>query len=655
MKKTVTAGFFILFLVLIPMVSVAQQGQPMQPEQPAMVNQQQQPEPQRLAEPPQQQPKPVLVGRISEVVGPLVRYVPDINDWSATEKDNPFGVKDALSTGESAKAEFLFPNNTLIRIGSTTQIQLVRLDVETIEADVSSGTARFYNKGTTIVKCTVPIGYVLAESGTVFDVIVGTASVEVVAIKGQVSFIHTGLGNSKYDVIAGSGSIVADSAEVTAGTVSINPDWVAWNDQRDNLWTTRQAKTTESAKYVPQGMQQESYVLAENGRWENVVYEGQPRSLWRPTVVAASWSPFTNGRWVSYYGDQVWVPNEPFGYVTHHYGNWVMVDSCNCWYWAPPVTQYVATGPYLPIEYAWYPGRVSWVSTDVSVGWVPLHYSDPYYSPYWDSYYTYYGYDHHDHHDHHEHYNNYYGGDYTNINVNVNNLHYGDHAVVVSKANLYTSHDGYNNVRMNVRRQDLGSYHSQGRLNHDVVKNTGREGYQFSSKPAHFKPDQSANTRIKQNQMASRVRQGDNAKGYRNTMQQAKSGKMSSGPARSFQSVNRPQQGQHQQMQQNRPQPFQQKQQQMQQNKPQFQQKQQGQQPLQQNRPQPFQQKQQQMQQNKPQLQQKQQRQQQQQQRQPQQQKRQQIQQNKPQLQQKQQKQQSQPAKNLNNKDKKIQ
>lgn len=138
----------------------------------------------------------------------------------------------------------------------------------------------------------------------------------------------------------------------------------------DNKWSGRLAKNTESAKYVPQGLQQESYALEENGKWENVNYEGQTRCLWRPTVVDASWSPFTNGRWVSYYGDQVWVPYESFGYVTHHYGNWVWVDASNSWYWAPPVATYVATGPYLPVEYAWYPGEYpGFTLTNMSAGY----------------------------------------------------------------------------------------------------------------------------------------------------------------------------------------------------------------------------------------------------------------------------------------------
>jgi len=505
--------------------------QPQQPPAPV-----QQAEPQNLPAQPQQQQKPVIVGRISEVEGQLLRYVTDTSDWAATEKDNPAGVKDAFYSGESAKAEFIFPNNTVARIGGNTQIQLIKLDTDTIEADVASGTARFYNNGSAVIKCTTPIGYVLADTVTTFDVTVGESSAEITAISGKVYFIHTGMGNSRYDVIAGSRSIVADSSQVTAGTGKSTADWAAWNDQMDNKWSSRLAKNTESAKYVPQGLQQESYALEENGKWENVDYEGQTRHLWRPIAVDASWSPFTNGRWVSYYGDQVWVPYESFGYVTHHYGNWVWVDASNGWYWAPPVAYYAATGPYLPIEYAWYPGRVSWVYTDEYVGWVPLHYRDPYYSPYWDHYYHYYG---APYYGYHGYYHNYYGANYTHVNININNLRYGNRAVVIGRNNLYRTFGGYHNARLNVNQQALHNFHTANHLNNTMVKGFGKERNQFSSKPVAFKPNQSVNSRIRQNQMSARFKQGDSAQKFRNTVQHAKPGQLSTGQPKSVQVGNK--------------------------------------------------------------------------------------------------------------------
>lgn len=166
----------------VPPASVEQQRQVAPQQPPAPVQQAAQ---QNLPAQPQQQQKPVIVGRISEVEGQLLRYVTDTSDWASTEKDNPAGVKDAFYSGESAKAEFIFPNNTVTRICGNTQIQLIKLDTETIEADVASGTARFYNNGSAVIKCTTPIGYVLADTVTTFDVTVGESSAEITAISGK--------------------------------------------------------------------------------------------------------------------------------------------------------------------------------------------------------------------------------------------------------------------------------------------------------------------------------------------------------------------------------------------------------------------------------------------------------------------------------------
>jgi hypothetical protein len=46
-------------------------------------------------------------------------------------------------------------------------------------------------------------------------------------------------------------------------------------------------------------------------------------------VCAAGWLPFTVGRWSVWFGDHSWIPYEPFGYITHHYGKGIFV--CGFW------------------------------------------------------------------------------------------------------------------------------------------------------------------------------------------------------------------------------------------------------------------------------------------------------------------------------------
>lgn len=166
----------------------------------------------------------MLVGRISYVEGDLLRYVPEEKDWEATVEDAPFGLDDALYSAENAKAEFIMPNGTWIRMDGVTQIQLLALNDKVTEVDVASGVARFYNNGTgDVVKATTPFGYVVAPAGSSFDLYVGDSSVEVIPLRGRVDFIHEA-DNTRYDV-SGSSSLIADSRDVSSGQGVVDADW----------------------------------------------------------------------------------------------------------------------------------------------------------------------------------------------------------------------------------------------------------------------------------------------------------------------------------------------------------------------------------------------------------------------------------------------
>ena len=88
----------------------------------------------------------VVVGRVYQIEGDLLGYVPDENDWVALVKDAPFGAGDTLYSGSTGRAELIVPNGTWIRTGNSTQIQFIDLDTDLSETDVASGVARFYNK-----------------------------------------------------------------------------------------------------------------------------------------------------------------------------------------------------------------------------------------------------------------------------------------------------------------------------------------------------------------------------------------------------------------------------------------------------------------------------------------------------------------------------
>ena len=185
---------------------------------------------------------------------------------------------------------------------------------------------------------------------------------------------------NKYRVKGGAPSLIAESGRVVTGKGAIDPRWRSWNAERDQMYARLQERSTESVRYLPPNLDYQAPVLEEHGRWERVSYQGDYYHFWRPVYVAADWGPFTAGRWTVWYDDPCWIPAEPFGYLTHHYGNWILVRGV--WYWAPPVVRVKAHGhPFrlFPVPFAWYPGRVVWVHHSPFIGWVPLAPHEPYY------------------------------------------------------------------------------------------------------------------------------------------------------------------------------------------------------------------------------------------------------------------------------------
>jgi len=427
----------------------------------------------------------MVVGRIFYIEGDLLRYVPAEKDWVAVVRDAPFGTEDTLYSGSRGLAELIVPNGTWIRIGSSTQIQFIALDTDLAEMDVASGVARFYNKSSdTVIKATSPFGYVLAYPGTVFDFYVGENSVEVVAVRGKVSFVHSAT-EAKYDAAAGSPSILADQQQVSSGEGTVDPDWNRWNTVRENFWASKARMRGRSVEYLPPNLGDESYALDENGSWESVPYEGTSRWFWRPRV-AVGWSPFTVGRWTDWYGDQTWIPAEPFGYVTHHYGNWVYVR--NYWYWAPPVVSVRVGFPLLDVGFYWYPGRVSWIHTGTYVGWVPLAPRETYYCyrPW--------------------------GGPHvvvvnnvniTQININVRNYAYVNRAIVVNQNNFYGVNN-YTKVRVtNINPTTIiNNYRAAPVVNNAVINNytTIKQRYNYTTVKVNEKPHNAVINRIQQNE-----------------------------------------------------------------------------------------------------------------------------------------------------------
>ena len=101
--------------------------------------------------------------------------------------------------------------------------------------------------------------------------------------------------------------------------------------------------------------------LEQHGQWFEYENYGP---VWQPSRVGEDWRPYTDGRWVPTRQGYVFESQEPWGWATYHYGNWMPTAGYG-WVWVPGRT--------------WYPSTVEWrtsrqnVPVNASyVGWAPI-------------------------------------------------------------------------------------------------------------------------------------------------------------------------------------------------------------------------------------------------------------------------------------------
>jgi hypothetical protein len=347
---------------------------------------------------------------------------------------------------------------------------------------VAAGIARFINRGPgAVVKATTPFGYAIGAPDSIFDVYAGEESVEVVAIKGKVEFVHD-LDGAKYNVIPRSLSILADNRQAAAGDGKVDSAWDDWNISRDSILTRSIETRGESINYLPEGIREDAAVLDENGRWERVYYEGEYREAWRPTSVEEGWAPYTVGHWTDWYGDYTWVPCESFGYVTHHYGYWFRAS--DCWYWAPPVVSNGWGSPYWGIGFGWYPGRVGWIYSDAAVGWFPLLPWEPFYAFNWWGPWGF---------------TVYQPG---LIGVDFHRYANWDRAVIVNQGDFHDT-NSYSRTRLtNLDGRAISSdFRASPVVSSNLLRNAGDPGrrFNYTNAASHFQPSPDVSSRVAQN------------------------------------------------------------------------------------------------------------------------------------------------------------
>jgi hypothetical protein len=325
---------------------------------------------------------PGRVGRVADLQGEVAWFDHEAGAWTDAVRNYPLTQGDRLATGSGARAE-LRVGSTVLRLGASTELEVLRLDDERMVFQLHAGSAALRVR---TIELAEEIEFVTAEARLVplraghyrldrIDDSTGAGAWrgqwQVLGLEGLV--IEPGEYAELWRQAAGRSAGTSDAPRPTvlrhrlkSPPADIFAAWVQRADENE----TRSAATRHVSPEMT-GAEE----LERHGRWDRHPSYG---AVWIPVGVASTWAPYRYGRWthVSPWG-WTWVDDAPWGFAPFHYGRWVHWHGR--WAWAPG--HYVARPVYSPGLVAWVGGSRWGVSVQVGapvVGWVPLAPNDWY-------------------------------------------------------------------------------------------------------------------------------------------------------------------------------------------------------------------------------------------------------------------------------------
>jgi len=124
-----------------------------------------------------------------------------------------------------------------------------------------------------------------------------------------------------------------------------------WNQDRTSIVHRPYAR-----RYLPNELEDFEGELDEYGDWR---YTDEFGYVWMPSAMESGWRPYSWGRWLWLNSSWCWLPYEPWGWSTFHYGYWHWGTGMG-WYWIP--------------HNVWGPAWVNWWWDPWYYGWAPMSY-----------------------------------------------------------------------------------------------------------------------------------------------------------------------------------------------------------------------------------------------------------------------------------------
>jgi hypothetical protein len=296
----------------------------------------------------------------------------DPDEWQDLDVNVPMSTGDRIYTGESGRLELQLGAGNAARLDARTDLTALNLTQDAKQLSVGGGTASFQILSLgdmETFEVDTPNAAVTFERAGEYRIDVG-----------EEGTTRIGVLRGRATVAAGGGEVVLDPGEemdvwgVDDPRYDVIPiserddfdEWVVGREQR--------VERSRSYEYVSRDIPG-CEDLDEYGRWITIPSYG---TVWTPTTVAVSWSPYYDGHWT--WRDPwgwTWVGNEPWGWAPYHYGRWVF--SAGRWYWVP-VRATVVRVAYAPALVAFVGGGPGWSVSVGSgyIGWFPLAPVDPF-------------------------------------------------------------------------------------------------------------------------------------------------------------------------------------------------------------------------------------------------------------------------------------
>ena len=266
----------------------------------------------------------------------------------------PFLPGDRVWTDSAGRAEFQFPDGTVVRLDRRSKLDYAgheEGEEERIVLRLWSGSAivRVRTRGFARFEIETPAGMVQALDRGIVRVDVEAGETRVSVYAGEAALDD---GKQQVRLAAGERTYArwgAEAEEPRRFDPEEDDDFARWDGLRESedRWAAR------SSEYLPDELDAYAGEFESNGSWQ---YESTAGYVWIPRVVVG-WQPYSNGRWAWTPYGWTWIPYERWGWAPFHYGRWDFSASWG-WYWMP--------------GRSWGPGWVSWAVGGGYVGWCPL-------------------------------------------------------------------------------------------------------------------------------------------------------------------------------------------------------------------------------------------------------------------------------------------